>query len=62
MQIDVFGLTVTVALGFTVTFVEADEEQLLASLTTTVYVVVVTGVARGLEIEALLNPVEGLHE
>ena len=57
-----FGLTVIGGGGFIVTVVEALSLQPFRSVTVTVYVMVVDGVATGLEIFGLLNPFIGSHE
>ena len=48
--------------GLTVTVTLFDLTQLLPLVSVTVYVVVDVGLALGLDTEASLNPVEGLHE
>ena len=60
MQI-VAGLTLTVAYGFTVIVAVPLFTHPLASVTVTEYVVVAVGLAVGLEMFGLLNPVEGLQ-
>ena len=56
-----FGVIVAVGKELTVTVTLAVFVQPFASVTVTVYVVVTVGLATGLEIVVLLNPVTGVH-